>query len=162
MKALAVAASAVSCDITPGGRPVHKPRVCLCLYKWNRKAYLRLCVHTCVSACGPLLSSLCAKGQGDCWDRIQSEGHSTRTGPATNGPIKIDLWAERVCLHQVYRRAHTRRRERSYFHSNGHLFPDDNNRLYVGINAHHLHGLTVTKAAMHLNCTCNSSVFQIF
>lgn len=37
MKGLAVAASAVSCDITPGGRPAHKRRVCLCLYKQTGK-----------------------------------------------------------------------------------------------------------------------------
>lgn len=67
MKALAVAASLVSCDITPGGRPVHKPRVCLCVCISKQESLLEaVCAHVCVCVCGPLLSSLCAKGQGDC------------------------------------------------------------------------------------------------
>lgn len=62
MKALAVAASAVSYDITPGGRPVHMP-ACVCVYISKQESLLvAVCAHkprVCPCVWSSLVVSLC-------------------------------------------------------------------------------------------------------
>lgn len=56
-------------------------------------------------------------------DRIQFEGHDTRTGPRTNGPIKSSpLYGE-----------HTLAQTAAISVPGAHLFPDDNKYLDINV-----------------------------